>query len=101
MLTGKQMKIYRYIRSKLATTGRAPTYSEMSRETGQPRGNVHHYVDRICSRGWLMRRAGTIALAKDIPATAATIEFDYLVLDYEHHPAAKLGWPPLIEIDLG
>ncbi len=94
MLTGKQMKVYQFIRRCVLLEGRAPTYRRIAKETGIT--NSFPMVTLICGRGWLKKRNRRIALVHD-PAPTTTIEFDYFAVDYEH--LTTDGWPRLVGID--
>ena len=97
MLTGKQMKTYRFIRRCILLEGRSPTYRRIAQQTGGSVMGSYHTVARICARGWLARYDRRIVLKRDLLATTITAEFDYFAVDYEH--PTNTGWPRLVGID--
>ncbi len=95
MLTGKQMKTYRFIRRCILLENNAPTYHRIGMETGRNHMEAYQMVSRICKRGWLARQGRRIVLKRDLPAPTTTAEFDYFAVDYENLNAA--GWPRLVD----
>ncbi len=92
MLTGKQMKTYRFIRRCILLEGRAPSYRRIASVTGIV--NSYPMVTSICKRGWLQRQSRRITLC--VPAPTTTAEFDYFSVDYENLNAD--GWPRLVDV---
>ncbi len=96
MLTGKQMKTYRFIRRCILLEGRAPTYRRIGLVTGKSCGEVHAMVSRICERQWLARLGRRIFLKRDLPAPTTVAEWDYFALDYDN--LTDTGWPRLVDL---
>ncbi len=96
MLTGKQMKTYRFIRRCVLLEGRAPTYRRIAGEMGCAISTSQNTVTSICERGWIKRRNGRITLTRDLPAPTATAEFDYFAVDYKN--LTTTGWPRLVDV---
>ncbi len=95
MLTGKQMKTYRFIRKCILLEGRAPTYRRIGMETGRKPRRAYDMVTRICSRGWLARHGRRIILKR--PPLPLDGNSDYFAVDYEHLTTG--GWPRLVDIE--
>ena len=55
MLTRRQREIYDFIRSRISSTGRSPTYAEMGVVFGCEPSSIHWVVSQLVARGALHR----------------------------------------------